>query len=204
MQLKNPLFFNLLADPGSMPYSCIVKDLESNAVIETLPENSRVVLFSGKQDIVYYTVGGNEEEVNRLEATNDAYLDVNHITIAIPNIKEVNTLVDVPYQYLSHTMPFQLNSANSPFMMCYYDLVPEGNEYDIIHKCAVVSNGSVTLDSNNNKIVYVIEHPLPQGNTRSEPSYTTGYDTNPLQTSSVVTVSSTEKVYVISIEYKTD
>ena len=204
MLIKNPTLFYLASDPGEMPYACIVKDQESNSSINTLPENSRLVLFSGKQDLVYSTSNADAAEVSQLEETNDAYLDTNTITINMPSVPEVNTLVDVSTSHVSHTMPFRLKSANSAFALAYYDLSTFSDEYDITHKCAIVSNGSITIDSNNNKLIYIVERPRPFGKPQTEPSYTTGYDTNPIQTNNVVTISTADTVYVVVVEYKTD
>lgn len=204
MLIKNPTFFYLANDPGEMPYACTVKDQQSNATINTLPENGRLVLFSGKQDLVYNTTNADAAEVSLLEETNDAYLDTNIITINMPSVSEVNTLVDVPTSYISHTMPFRLMSANSAFALAYYDLSTFSDEHDITHKCAIVSNGSVTINSNNDKLIYIVERPRPFNKPQTEPSYTTGYDTNPIQTNNVVTISTTDTVYVVVVEYKTD
>ena len=201
MKIKNQFIFYLANDPGETLYECRVRDAASNTLLQVLPENSKVVLFAGKQDILYYNIDNDPVEVDRLETDNvDASLDANDIVIGIPPIQEVNKFVEIEMPYLSHSLPFRLQSANSSFVLGYYETEPNEDEYDIIHKFAVINNGTASLESNNEKLVYIFE-PAPPRGTIPKVNYTTNHNTNPIETSNIVTISTTETAYAIAIEY---
>lgn len=204
MNFKNIALFNT-EHSADYEQICDLRDAAANTSITILPIDARVVLFTGALGIVYVNDGSHPAEISRVTGNNNVSLADGFITIEIPSIETTNTIVDFDTDsYISNILPVSIvrTPANTLSTAAYYEIYDIENCVDIIHSYAIIDNGSLTFDSNKEKMIMVLEISSGPRGRPYNPGFTiTGTGSLPLHTSGPVTIESTGKVFVIAIEY---